>query len=105
MGVGKIIQIVGVLIALIAGVMGGFPQSALVIAVVGAVGGWFIADEDRLRFLVATIALGAVSGALGSIPGVGQYISAALGSGGLLSLYQAAAVTVIVVALVEKLKP
>lgn len=105
MGVGKIIQIVGVVIALVAGVMGGFPQSVLIIAIVGAVGGWFIGEEDRVRFLVATIALGVVSGALNSIPGIGQYISAALGSGGLLSLYQAAAVTVIVVGLVDKLKP
>lgn len=105
MGVGKIIHIIGVVIALVAGVMGGFPQSAVVIAVIGAVGGWFIVEEDRMRFLVATIALTAVSGALGVIPGIGPYISMALGAGGLTSLYQAAAVTVIVVALVEKLKP
>ena len=103
MGIGKIIQIVGVLVALVAGLIGGFPQSALVIAVLGAVGGWFIADDDRMRFLVAALALAMVHGALGPIPAIGEYITGALG--GLSSLYNAAAVTVIVMALVEKLKP
>ncbi len=105
MGVGKIIQLVGVVAAVVAGLMGGFPQSAVLIAVIGAVGGYFIEDDDRLRFLVATVALGAVSSALGAIPAIGGYISAALGGGGLLSLYQAAAVTVIVKAVVEHFKP
>jgi len=103
MGIGKIIQIVAVLVALVAGVMGGFPQSALAIAVLGAVAGWFIAAEDRVRVLVTAIALGMVHGALGPIPAVGEYITGALG--GLSDLYNAGAVTVIVVTLVEKLKP
>lgn len=103
MGIGKIIQIVGVLVGLVAGLMGGFPSSALAIALLGAVGGYFIADDDRLRFLVAVLALAMVHGALGPIPAVGEYITAALG--GLSSLYNAAAITVIVKALVEKLMP
>lgn len=103
MGIGKIIQIVGVLVALVAGVIGGFPSSALAIAVLGAVGGYFIVDDDRLRFLVAALALAMVHGALGPIPVIGEYITLALG--GLSGLYNAAAVTVIVKALVEKLMP
>ena len=105
MGVGKIIQLVGVVVALVAGLMGGFPQSAVLIAVVGVVGGYFIEDDDRVRFLVGTVALGVASGALGAIPAIGGYISAALGGDGLLALYQAGAVTVIVKALVEHFKP
>ena len=103
MGVGKIIQLVGVLIAVVAGVIGGFAYSALVIALLGAVGGWFIEKDDRQRFLVATIALLAVQGALGVIPEVGGYISGALG--GLAALFSAAAVTAIVVGTVEAVKP
>jgi len=103
MGVGKIIQLVGVLVALVAGLIGGFAYSALVIALLGAVGGWFIEKDDRQRFLVATIALLAVQGALGVIPEVGGYISGALG--GLAALFSAAAVTAIVVGTIEAVKP
>ena len=103
MGVGKIIQTVGVVVAVVAGLIGGFPQSALVIALLGAVGGYFISEENRLPFMVATLALAMVHGALGPIPVVGDYITGALG--GLSSLYNAAAVTVIVKRLVEVLKP
>ena len=103
MGIGNIIKIVGVLVALVAGVMGGFPQSALLIALLGAVGGWFI-DEDRaLRFLITALALAMVHGALGPIPAVGHYITGALG--GVSSLFNAAAVTVIVVGTVKALMP
>ena len=105
MGAGKIVQIVTVVVALVAGIIGGFPQSGLIIAVLGAVSGYFIADDDRMRFLVAALALSAFSGALGAIPAVGGYISAALGAGGLAAAYGAAAVAVIVLALIERLKP
>ncbi len=103
MGVGKIIQLVGLLVAVVAGVMGGFAYSALLIALLGLVGGWFIDKDDRMRFLVATIALIAVQGALGVIPEVGGYISGALG--GLGALFSAAAVTVILVGTFEAVKP
>lgn len=105
MGVGKIIQIVAVLVAVVAGLWSGFPESAMVIAVLGAVAGYFVAEEDRQRVLVAAIALSiaSISGGLGAIPGVGSYISAIMGSLG--SLYAAGAITVILVALFEKLKP
>jgi hypothetical protein len=103
MGVGKIIQLVGVLVALVAGVMGGFAYSAMLIALLGVVGGWFVDKDDRQRFLVATIALLAVSGALGVFPEVGGYISGALG--GLGALFSAAAVTVILVGTFEAVKP
>jgi hypothetical protein len=105
MGAGKIIQIVTVVVALVAGVIGGFPQSGLIIAVLGAVSGYFIDEDDRMRFLVAALALYTFSGALGAIPAVGDYISAALGSGGLAAAYGAAAVTCIVFGLIDKLKP
>jgi hypothetical protein len=85
--------------------MGGFPQSALVIAVLGAVSGYFVDADDRMRFLVAALAISAFSGALDAIPAVGPHISNALGQGGLASAYAAGAVTVIVVALIDKLKP
>ena len=105
MGPGKIIMIVTVVVALIAGRIGGLPQSALVIDVLGAVSGYFVEADDRMRFLVAALAIAAFSGALGGIPAVGPHISNALGSNGLASAYAAGAVTVLVMGLVDKLKP
>ncbi len=103
MGVGKIIRIVGVLVALVAGLVGGFEYSGVIIAILGAVGGYFIAEEDRVHFLIVALALALAHGALGPIPAVGEYITGALG--GLSSLFNAAAVTVIVLRLIDKLKP
>ena len=103
MGVGKIIQIIAVLAAIVAGLWSGFPEAAMVIAILGAVAGWFIAEEDRQRVLIAAIALSIVSGGLGAIPAVGGYISSVMGSLG--SRYAAGAITVILVTLYEKLKP
>jgi hypothetical protein len=105
MGPGQIIKIVTVVVALVAGVIGGFPQSVLVIAVLGAVSGYFIEDDDRMRFLVAALAITAFSGALGGIPVIGVHISNALGQGGLASAYAAGAVTVLVMGLIDRLKP
>ena len=103
MGIDKIVQLVGVIVAIVAGVMGGFAYSALIIALLGIAGGWFIAAEDRSRFLIAALALIAVHGALGPIPAVGEWITAALG--GLSGLFNAGAATVIVLGVVERLKP
>lgn len=103
MGVGQIVKSVGVLVAVIAGLMGGFPESALVIAVLGAVGGYFIEEDDASRFLIVALALIAVNGALGDIPAVGMYITNALAS--VSSLFNAGAVTVIVVGVAKKLMP
>jgi hypothetical protein len=103
MGVGKIVQIVAVLVAIVAGLWSGFPEAALIIAVLGAVAGWFVAAEDRQRVLVAAIALSVVSGGLNAIPAVGEHITSVMGSLG--SLYAAGSITVILVALFEKLKP
>lgn len=103
MGAGKIVQLVGVLVAVIVGLGVAFDYSAAVIAVLGAVGGYFIAEDDRSRFLIGAIALYLVSDALGDIPAVGEYISGALD--GLSSLFNAAAVTAIVLTTIDKVKP
>ena len=103
MGVDKIVKLVAVLVALVAGVMSGFPYSNELIALLGIAGGWFIAAEDRNRFLVAAIALWMFSGGLGAIPVLGGYISDALG--GVATLFAAGAATVIVLGVVDRLKP
>ena len=53
--------------------------------------------------MIVALALIAVNGALGDIPAVGMYITGALAS--VSSLFNAAAVTVIVVGVAKKLMP
>lgn len=103
MGVDKIVKLIGVIVAVVTGVVGGFPYSNFIIVLLGIAGGWFIADDDRMRFLVAALALIAVQGALQPIPAIGSYLTSALG--GLSSLFNAAAATVIVLGTVDRIKP
>ena len=74
--------------------------TALVIAVVGLVLGYFIATEDRVQYLIGTVALVTVAGSLGAIPGAGMYLTGILTSLG--ALMSAGVVTVIAVIMYEK---
>lgn len=103
MGVDKIVKIVGVVVAIVAGLMGGFQFSDVIIVLLGIAGGWFIAADDRSRFLIATLALAMVHGAFGPIPAIGESLTAALG--GISSLFNAGAATVIILGTVDRLKP
>ena len=102
MGVDKIIKLVGVLVAIVAAFVA-IPYSGLLVALLGIAGAWFIADEDRSRFLIAAVALNVAHGGLDAIPTVGPMLTTALG--GLNGLFLAAAVTVIVLGTVDRLKP
>ena len=102
MGVDKIVKLVGVIFAIVAAFVS-IPYSAAIVAVLGIAGAWYIAEEDRNRFLVAAIALSIAHGGLNAIPAVGGFITTALG--GLNGLFLAAAATVIVLGLVDRLKP
>jgi len=103
MGVGKIVQIVAVLAAVVAGLWSAMPEAGMIVAVLGAVGGYFVAADDRNRFLVTAIALSVVAGGLAAVPAIGGPISGVMGSLG--NLFAAGAVTVILVGLFEELKP
>lgn len=102
MGVDKIVKLVGVIFAIVAAFVA-IPSSGAIVAILGIAGGYFIAEDDRNRFLVAAVALSIAHSALGDIWAVGGYISTALG--GLNGLFLAAAATVIVLGTVERLKP
>jgi len=103
MGVDKIVKLVGVIVAVVAGVIGGFPYSVLIVTLLGIAGGWFTAADDRQRLLIAALALIAVQGALDSIPVLGPYLTGALG--GLSGLFNAAAATAIVLGTIDRVKP
>jgi hypothetical protein len=102
MDTAKIVRLVAVLFAVVAGLVA-IPQSAVIIAVLGLVGGYFVEEERRMPFMVGTLTLALVHGAWGPIPGIGSYLTDVLGS--LSSLFNAAACTVIVVATIERIKP
>jgi len=102
MGVDKIVKLVGVLVAIVAAFVA-IPYSAVIVALLGIAGAWFIADEDRSRFLIAAVALGVAQGGLDAIPAVGPIITTALG--GLAGLFYAAAAAVIVLGTIDRLKP
>ncbi|MDH3266257.1 MAG: hypothetical protein OEM25_04760 [Gammaproteobacteria bacterium] len=102
MGVDKIVQLVGVIVAVVAAFVA-IPYGAAIVALLGIAGGWFIAAEDRQRLLIAAIALLAVAGGLDAIPAVGGYITTALN--GLSGLLNAGAATAIVLGIIDRLKP
>jgi len=101
MSIEKIINLLGLAVVVIGGVASGvIPQEGLIITILGAAGGYYVGAGDRLSFLVTTVAVVAVSSALGSIPAVGGHISAILGN--LAALYSASAAAIIIIAAYEK---
>ena len=79
------------------------PQSALIIAVLGLVAGYFIEDARVVYVLVAALVLNVASGGLDPIPAVGPYLTGIFGS--LSSLFNAGALTVITMQTFNALKP
>ena len=103
MEVTKIIRLVAVLVAVVAAFVN-IPEEAAIIAVLGVVGGYWIEEEYASRFLVGALALALIAqGALVDIWVVGPPLTAILGS--VSSLFNAAACTVIVMGLYNRLKP
>jgi hypothetical protein len=54
MGTAKIVRLVAVLFAAVAGVVA-IPQSAMIIAILGLVGGYFIEEDRRIPFMLVPI--------------------------------------------------
>ncbi len=102
MDLAKIVRLVAVLFAVVAGLVA-IPQSAVIIAVLGLVAGWFVEEDRRINYMLATLTLALVHGALGPIPAIGGYLTDVLRS--LSALLNAGACTVIVMAIYDRVKP
>jgi len=102
MDVSKIVRLIGVLFAIVAGIVA-IPQATLIIAVLGLVGGWFIPEDRRVPFMIMTLTLALAHGALGPIPAIGTYLTDILAS--VSSLLNAAACTVVALQIYDRLKP
>jgi len=98
----KIVRIVGLVVVIAAALIPDIPYVALALAVVGLVVGYYVHADNRVALLLMVVALATgVAGALGAIPGIGMYLTAILTSLG--ALLSAAAVTVIVTVIYERL--
>ena len=103
MGVDKIVKLVAVIVAVVVAFLPEFNYSGTLVALLGIAGAWYIAEDDRTRFLIAAVALNIAHSGLDGLEAIGPYISTALG--GVNSLFLAAAATVIVLGTVDRLKP
>ena len=102
MDLAKIVRLVAVLFAVVAGLVA-IPQSAVIIAILGLAGGWFVEEDRRGPYMLTTLTLALVHGALGPIPAIGGYLTDILGS--VSALLNAGACMVIVMAIVDRVKP
>ena len=102
MDLAKIVRLVAILFAVVAALVT-IPQSAVIIAVLGLVVGWFVEDERQSIYFLFTLTLALVHGALSPIPGVGGYLTDILAS--LSALANAGAVTVLVKIMIQRVKP
>jgi len=102
MDLSRIIRLVGVIFAVVAGVVA-IPQSGMIIAIIGLVAGYFIEEDRRVPYMVLTLTLALAHGALAPIPVIGSYLTDILAS--VSSLLNAGACTVIVMQIIDRLKP
>lgn len=102
MDTSKIVRLAAIAFAVVAGGVT-IPESAMIIAILGLIGGYFVQEDQRLPTMVATLTLALVHGALGPIPGIGIYLTDILAS--LSALFNAASCSIIVLALIDRLKP
>ncbi len=77
MSIERIASILAILVAVVAAFVA-FPFSGALMAVLGLVAGWFIAQQDHVRVIASAVLLATSAGALGAIPAVGEYLTAIL---------------------------
>jgi len=102
MDTSKIVRLVAVLFAIVAGLVA-IPQAAVIIAILGLAGGYFVEEDRRVPYMVLALTLSLVHGALSPIPGIGSYLTDILAS--VSSLINAGACTVIVMQIIDRIKP
>ncbi len=102
MDAGKIVRLVAVIVAVVAGLVA-IPSSGLIIAVLGLVAGYFIQEDRVVYVLVAALVLNVASGGFDPIPVVGAYLTGIFSS--LSSLFNAGALTVIAMQTFKAVKP
>ncbi|NIP18187.1 MAG: hypothetical protein GWM87_08550 [Xanthomonadales bacterium] len=101
MDTAKIIRLVALLVAVVAA-FATIPYIDLIMVIVGlALGFMTVPEERRLIYMVTAVTLTTVAGALGPIPGVGDYLTAILGN--LSAIVNAGAIAVIMMIVKDRL--
>jgi hypothetical protein len=101
----KIIRILALAAVVVAAFVPSFEYWTLIITLLGLGVGWHVsqeADDERLRFMVATLVLFIANDALGAIPALGEYLDTILSNAS--DLFNAAAIEVVFIAVVKKLQ-
>ena len=102
MSVAKIVWGVSALAALVFAFVNGFELEGALLAILGLACGWFLDHDHRRGVIIAAIFLTmGGAGSLGSIPAIGQHLTAILGSLG--AVFAAASVMAIARTLGERL--
>jgi len=101
MDTAKIVRIVALIVAIVAAFIE-IPYIALIMVVLGLVIGFIGVPEDRrLVFMVTALTLAMVTGALGPIPAIGDYLTAILTNAS--AIINAGAVAVIILIIKDRL--
>jgi hypothetical protein len=97
----KIVRIVAILVAIAAAFVA-IPYGAVLMALLGlAIGFMGVTEERRVLFLVMAVALVTAAGSLGSIPAIGEYLTAILGN--MSAIVNAGAIAVILMIVKDRL--
>ena len=84
MSLQKIILLVALLVAVIAA-FATIPYAALVLAILGLIGGFWIVPEEHVRVIVSALALRYFADTFGTIPQIGLNVTAIIGNIGLIA--------------------
>lgn len=99
----KIAGLLGLLVALLAGIGVAIPMAPLLLLVIGLVTGWDYAAEHHVRVIVSALALTTFSAAFAGVPEVGGYLRDIVGNFGVVA--QGAALTIVFKNIYNRFKP
>jgi len=80
----KIVGLAGIALSVI-GAFVAMPNLAMLLVILGLIGGLWIDFPDQVRVIVSALALTALSTTLSAIPGIGSYLTSIVGSLGVLA--------------------
>lgn len=102
MNVAKIVLLVALLIAIIAAFTM-IPYAALILAVLGLIGGLWVVPEEHVRVIVSALALKYLAETFGTVPQAGLHITAIIANVGMIAA--GAALMIIFRNIYERVKP
>jgi hypothetical protein len=84
MSLQKIILLVALLVAVIAA-FATIPYAALILAILGLIGGFWIIPEEHVRVIVSALALKYFADSFGTLPQAGGYVTSIIGNVALIA--------------------